>query len=323
MRPCLTTLVALTLGVALLGCATSSMDSELPLLAPRPLAEVEARVSTDGRPSVALVLGGGGLRGFAHVGVLQALEDAGIRPDIVVGTSAGAVVGAAYASGLTASEVAAAARGVQLSSLLDWTISRSGILRGDSIAKWVDAVTAHVPVERFAMRFAAVATDLRTQAAVVLDSGPAGRVVQASAAVPGISVPVAYPGGHLVDGGASSLVPVRVARAMGADVVIAVDIYCGEAPADSLHALSVVFRVMQTQSCRLAAFELAEADVVITPTVGRLELSDAAQHEQAIEAGYAAARAALSGVSLGGRVSAALDLSDPAAAGVAQLRSRP
>lgn len=229
-----------------------------------------------------------------HLGVLRALEEAGVRPDIVVGTSAGAVVGAAFASGLTSSEVEAAARSVKLSSLIDWTLSSSGLMRGENVARWVGSVTGHLPMERFPIRFAAVATDLQSQRPVVMDRGPNGKAVQASAAVPGMTVPVAYPGGHLVDGGAASLVPVRVARAMGADLVIAVDIYCNEVKANDLSAPAVVFRVMQTQSCRIAESELADADIVVRPAVGALKLSEQGQHERAIETGRLAMRVALS-----------------------------
>lgn len=290
---------ALTLGAAAIaGCAAQTHGARGPALMPRTLAEVRAaapdRAASQPRPTVALVLGGGGLRGFAHVGVLRALEDAGIRPDLVVGTSAGAVVGAAYASGLSAAQVEAAARDVKLASLADWTLGSTGFIRGDAIARWIDTVTGGTPIERFPIRFAAVATDLGGQRAVVLDSGAAGRAVQASAAVPGVSVPVAYAGGHLVDGGATSLVPVAAARAMGADIVIAVDIYCSESPAVGVNVPAVVSLVMRAQSCRIAQDEKAAADVLIAPSIGTLKLSEKAQHERAIEVGYTAARQALS-----------------------------
>jgi NTE family protein len=126
------------------------------------------------RPIVGLVLGGGGLRGFAHIGVLQALEEAGIQPDIVVGTSAGALVGAAYASGMTAAQMDSAARSVRVSSLIDWKLSSSGLMRGDNLASWIDTLTAGVPIEALSRRFAAVATDLDSGRAVLLDRGPAG-----------------------------------------------------------------------------------------------------------------------------------------------------
>ena len=216
-RRILATAIALAMVIA--GCATRSAEAP-PALTGRQLAEVQRSASRTvvaaDRPTVALVLGGGGLRGFAHVGVLRALEEAGIQPDMVVGTSAGAVVGAVYASGMTSAQIETAARDVRLNSLIDWTWSSQGLMRGDSLAGWIDELTDGVPIERFPVRFAAVATDLNSASAILLDSGPAGRAVQASAAVPGINVPVPYAKGHLVDGGVASLVPVHIARAMGA-----------------------------------------------------------------------------------------------------------
>ncbi len=289
-------LLAASLAAALVGCAGTPTHPPAPLNA-RSLAEVRlATPSTAGepaRPAVALALGGGGLRGFAHLGVLRALDEAGVRPDIVVGTSVGALVGAAYASGMDAAALTAAARGTRIASLIDLTLSKSGIMRGDRLAGWIGNLTAGAPIESFPMRFAAVATDLHSGEPVLLGSGPAGIAIQASAAVPGVNVPVAYGKGHLVDGGISSLVPVRAARAMGADFVIAVDIYCQGPRAEGLGALSVVGRVMQTQNCLVAAPEMAEADVLIAPSITVSGMSDTAQQEAAIQAGYKAARAAL------------------------------
>lgn len=289
--------VALALATAVTGCASRDIGEAIELV-PLQLAEVQ-RVApiraTNGKPVVALVLGGGGLRGFAHIGVLQAIEEAGIHPDIVVGTSAGAVVGAAYASGMNAEQVEAAARSVKISSLIDWTWSSQGLMRGNNIAAWVDQITAGVSIEQFPIRFAAVATDLETAKAILLTRGPAGRAVQASAAVPGVNVPVAYAGGHLVDGGVASLVPVRFARAMGADLVIAVDIYCQDIPTGELGAFAVMRRVMHAQNCAVAATEMAEADVLIAPAIRVSRVSATDEQEKAIRTGYEAARSALKG----------------------------
>lgn len=274
------------------GCA-SVRDTKPPTLKPRPLADVTANAADPRRPTIALALGGGGLRGFAHLGVLRALEEAGIQPDIVVGTSAGAVVGAAYASGLSATQIETIATSVKLTSLIDLTASRSGLMRGDNIANWIGTITSGAPIENFPRRFAAVATDLKSGKAVLLDSGSAGAAVQASAAVPGATVPVAYPGGHLVDGGISSLVPVRAARAMGADVVIAVDIYCQGPGSEGLGAPAILLRAMRVQSCLVAAPEMAEADVLITPAVSVSGMSAKDEQRAAIAAGHAAAVAAI------------------------------
>ena len=289
-------LVAAVLLTVIAGCANTRAQVSLDLT-PRLLAEVQqaapANTTDARRPTVALVLGGGGLRGFAHMGVLRALDEVGIRPDIVVGTSAGAVVGAAYASGMTPAEIESAARNVKLSSLVDWTLNSGGIMRGKNLANWIDTVTAGVPIEKFPRRFAAVATDLQSEKAVLLDRGSAGNAIQASAAVPGITVPVPYKNGHLIDGGITSLVPVRFARAMGADFVIAVDIYCQSPRADGLGAPTVINRVMHTQSCLVAAPEMAEADVLIAPAISVSRMTAKDEQERAIQAGYEAARAAL------------------------------
>lgn len=298
-------LVAALVAAVIAGCGTTPADRPLDL-APRLLAEVRraAPVAAPGpsRPTVALVLGGGGLRGFAHIGVLRALEEAGIKPDIVVGTSAGAVVGAAYASGLASAQIESVARKVKLSSLVDWTVNSGGIMRGKNLANWVDTVTSRVPIEQFPLRFGAVATDLQSARAVLLDRGPAGSAIQASAAVPGVTVPVPYLNGHLVDGGITSLVPVRFARAMGADFVIAVDIFCEGPRSDGLEALAVVHRVMHAQSCLVAKPEMAEADVLIAPAVRGPGMSARDEQERAILAGYNAARAELSRIRMRARV---------------------
>lgn len=289
-------LAAALLVAALAGCA-GTPDRPPPQLNARSLTEVQSAdahpAGGSSRPTVALVLGGGGLRGFAHLGVLRALAEAGLRPDMVVGTSVGALVGAAYASGKDAGQLVTAARGTRISSLIDLTLSRSGIMRGDRLANWIDTLTSGAPIEAFPVRFAAVATDLESGAPVLLDSGPAGIAIQASAAVPGVNVPVAYGAGRLVDGGISSLVPVRAARAMGADLVIAVDIYCRGPRAEGLGAFTVIGRVMQTQNCLVAAPEMAEADVLIAPAVKVSGMSATAEQEAAMQAGYEAARVAL------------------------------
>jgi NTE family protein len=288
-----TVAVALLCALFIAGCA-SVRDDEPLTWSPRLLRDLAPVTPADPRrPTVALVLGGGGLRGFAHLGVLRALEEAGIQPDIVVGSSAGAVVGAAYASGLSSVQIEVIAGGLRVSSLIDFTVSASGIMRGDHIARWINTFTAGAAIESFPRRFAAVATDLESGNAMLLDQGSPGRAVQASAAVPGINVPVAYRGGHLVDGSITSLVPVRAARAMGADVVIAVDIFCQGPGSDGLGAPAILVRAMHVQTCLLAQPEMAEADVLIASTVCVPGMSANDEQRVAIEAGYVAASAAL------------------------------
>lgn len=285
--------------MCILGCSTQSGRPLAP--SPRLLDDVRqshktTAIETTGRPTLALVLGGGGLRGFAHLGVIRALEESGIEPDILVGTSAGALVGAAYASGLAVERIEEAAREVRIASLIDFTLSSSGLMRGDNIARWIDRLTGDVPIEHFPRRFGAVATDLKSGNALLFDKGNLGVAVQASAAVPGPNVPFAYQGGHLVDGGVSSLVPVRFARAMGADVVIAVDVLCDGPSDDGPSVPAVLLQVGRLQSCMVAAQEKAEADVVISPAVRVSGMSNKEGQQEAIQAGYAATMAALKAI---------------------------
>lgn len=282
--------IAALLIMLVAGCAGTDISARL---TPLSLADVRQMALPDARtdqPVVALVLGGGGLRGFAHLGVLQALNEAGIAPDIVVGTSVGAIVGAAYASGLTPGQIESVASKVEISSLADWTFSSRGIMRGTYIANWLDEITAGVPIEQFPIRFAAVATDLNSEQAVLLDKGPAGSAIRASSAVPGVTVPVPYNNGYLIDGGITSLVPVRFARAMGADIVIAVDIYCRGPRADGLSMLTVIHRVMHTQSCLIAEYEMNEADILISPAISVSGISAEEEQQLAIRVGYQTTR---------------------------------
>jgi NTE family protein len=295
----LTFAIAAALGVALASCS-SSPPTQIAPIEGRQLDNTQSKLAGDTahrRPIVGLALGGGGLRGLAHIGVLQALEQAGIQPDLVVGTSAGALVGAAYASGKTPQEIEELALEVSIPSFVDFTFSSRGIMRGDNIAAWVDTIVEQVPMEAFPIKFAAVATDLRRGVPVLLERGAPGNAVRASASVPGVQVPVPYQDGYLVDGGISSLVPVRAARALGADIVIAVDIYCHASQAAGLSAAAVLRQTMHTQSCLLAAPELGEADIRILPAVVVPGISDKEQQLQTIKIGYEAARKALAATS--------------------------
>jgi NTE family protein len=294
MKPRRQKAAALMLAASLLvGCA---MPPDADEAAPHDLQAVRMDHLPAPVPAaqLALVLGGGGLRGFAHLGVLQALDEAGIRPDLVVGSSAGAIVGAAYASGLPPAQLLAAARELRVASLIDFSPGGGGLMRGKHIAAWVDELVAHKPMQQLAIRYAAVATDLQSGEPVLLQRGAAGAAVQASAAVPGVTAPLRLADGtQLIDGGLSSLVPVRAARALGAKAVIAVDIYCRSPRAEGRGALAIAGRALQGQNCRLAAPEIAEADVLIAPAVRVASLSDRDEHEAAVQAGYLAAQAAL------------------------------
>jgi NTE family protein len=182
-------------------------------------------MSTPRRLRVGLALGGGSARGWAHIGVIRALEQAGIRPDLVCGTSIGALVGAAYATGeLARFEQWVLGLGFKdVVAFMDLSLS-SGLLKGERLMDFFRRHFVDRPIEQLAMPFAAVATSLHTGAEVWLRDGSTVDAVRASIALPGLFAPVRREGAVLVDGGLVNPVPVSLARAMGADVVIAVDL---------------------------------------------------------------------------------------------------
>lgn len=177
------------------------------------------------RPRVGLALGGGAARGWAHIGVIRALEQAGIRPDLVCGTSIGALVGAAYAAGeLDRFEQWVLGLGVrEVVSYLDVRLG-SGLIRGERLMDFFRRSFTDRPIEDLPTPFAAVATALETGAEIWLRQGSMFDAVRASIALPGLFSPVMSDGMVLVDGGLVNPVPVSLARAMGADVLIAVDL---------------------------------------------------------------------------------------------------
>ena len=181
---------------------------------------------TPKRPSVALALGGGAARGFAHIGVLQGLSANGITPDIIVGTSIGAVVGGCYAGGVL-DTLETWARGLTSRGVLgylDISLSGSGLIGGNRLASRLDGALSKTLIENLPIRFAAIATEVRTGHEIWLTHGKLVDALRASYALPGIFPPVRIGGRWLVDGALVNPVPVSAARALGARVVIAVNL---------------------------------------------------------------------------------------------------
>lgn len=219
-------------------------------------------------PVIALVLGGGGVKGFAHVGVIKVLESHGIKPSIVVGTSAGSFVGALYASGMNAYALQSVALGMQEADIRDLTLSSQGFLIGDKLQQYVNMQVKNKAIHQFPIRFAAVATDLESGEKVAFNYGNAGQAVRASCSIPNVFLPARIGKRQFVDGGLVSPVPVLTAREMGADVVIAVDISAkprtGVAALGWWGLLDQSINILSQQAIRA---ELAKADVVIQPSV--------------------------------------------------------
>lgn len=198
------------------GCASHQHIVQQPTVTPDP-----------NKPKIALVLGGGGTRGFAHIGVIETLEAHNIKPDIIIGTSSGAMVGAIYASGKSAKELRQIALSVQDDELLDITPSKQGLIEGQKLATFINKHVNHTTLEDLPIHFLPIATDMHTKTAVAFSTGDTGQAVRASASVPKLFIPPRLPqigGKKYVDGGQSALVPARFAKALGADIVISVDL---------------------------------------------------------------------------------------------------
>jgi NTE family protein len=242
------------------------------------------------RPLVALALGSGGARGFAHVGVIKALEDAGIVPDIVTGASSGAVVAALYASGRSALELEKIALEVEKGDLVDFVLFGKGWVKGEALQEFVNRMVGERPIERLSRPFAVVATEARSGRMTVFNRGNTGLAVRASASVPNLFVPPVINGEEYVDGGLSSPVPVRVARAMGADIVIAVDVSWF---AQARNAADGMGQYGRSGRHALLSGELDVADIIIVPRTARTRMLDFEQKEANIAAGEAAGREAV------------------------------
>jgi NTE family protein len=272
----------------LAGCARTPKPPE-----PAPVGPVAATPKV--APRVGLALGGGAARGFAHVGVIQVLEEAGIKPDLVVGTSAGSLVAALYASGRSGQQLQAVAMNMDEAAFADWTlpIFNRGVLRGEALGRYVNTQVAHRPIENMALPLGIVATDLRSGEGVLFRRGDTGTAVRASSAVPAVFLPVKIGSQEFVDGGLVAPVPVRYARQMGAELVIAVDISSapeGNPSGDPLQVLLQTFAIMGKS---INSWELRDADIVVRPSLVGMGSGDFAGKKRAIDAGRAAMQALL------------------------------
>ena len=241
-------------------------------------------------PVIALALGGGGAKGFAHIGVIKVLESHGIKPKIVTGTSAGSFVGSLYASGKSPYQLQHIALTFKESDIRDLTLNRQGFIAGQKLQDFVNQHVANKPIEKFPIRFAAVATRLDNGRKADFIKGNAGQAVRASCSIPNVFVPATIGGTQYVDGGLVSPIPVQTAKAMGADLVIAVDISArptGNQPVSMWGLLDQTLNIMGQQSIHQ---ELAQANIVIQPKVGHIGTLDLKASHQTILEGEKAAQ---------------------------------
>lgn len=246
-------------------------------------------------PKLGLALGGGAARGFAHIGVLQVLEEEGIKPSLVVGTSAGSVVASFYASGKTGQQLQWLADTMDESQFTDWAnpFSGRGILRGEALGKYINSQLNGMKIEDMKLPLGIVATDLRTGDGILFRRGDVATAVRASSAVPSVFEPVQIAGKDYVDGGLVSPVPVRYARQMGADLVLAVDISSRPEDAKTTDMLKVLLQTFSIMGKSISQLELAQADVVVRPALPDIGSTEFSARKKSIEAGRAAMKQAM------------------------------
>jgi len=268
-------IIILCLAVLIVGC--------LPKAVPPPSAPAK----------VAVVLGAGAAKGFAHIGVLKVLEANRTPMHMVVGTSAGSFVGCLYAYGYNAYQLQGLAMSLEKDDVADLTIPDNGFLKGERLQKYVNNAVRHTPIEKFRLPFHAVATNIQTGEEMVFGQGNAGMAVRASCSVPGVFQPPRFGNAVYVDGGVVAPVAVETARRYGADLVIAVDISGGVSPTAPQGTIDTILKSIDIMYNRIAANHLSKADVVIRPNVGAIGGADLSRRHEAILEGEKAAVAAM------------------------------
>jgi len=248
---------------------------------PPAIPEVPVQPST--KPAkIALVLGAGASKGFAHIGVLKVLETNKIPIHMIVGTSVGSVVGSFYAYGLSAFELQKLSSSIEQKDIVDLTIPDNGFIKGEKLEEFVNKTLKNTPIEKLKIPFYAVATEIQSGREVVFGRGGTGQAVRASCSIPGVFRPVKIGDKVYVDGGVVSPVAVEVAKRLGADVVIAVDISASTERTPPGNTIETLLQAVDIMYSKLAAIQLLQANIVIRPKVGQIGAADLSKRHEAI-----------------------------------------
>ncbi|MCG6533631.1 MAG: patatin-like phospholipase family protein [Syntrophales bacterium LBB04] len=242
---------------------------------------------------IALVLGAGASRGFAHIGALKVPEANKVPINMIIGTSAGSFVGSLSAYGLNAYQLQKMALALEKSDLVDLTIPDNGFIKGDKLEEYLNSTVKNTPIEKFKIPFYAVATSIPNGQEVIFGQGNAGMAVRASCSIPGIFRPKRIADKLYVDGGVVSPVAVDAAKKYGADIVIAVDIAADHDIRQPEGTIDTILQAVNIMYSKLASIQLGRADVVIRPKVGHIGSSDFDKRNEAIMEGEKAAIEAL------------------------------
>lgn len=242
---------------------------------------------------IAVVLGAGASKGFAHIGVLKVLESNKIPVHMIIGTSAGSFVGSLYAYGYNAFELQKLSFSIEKGDVVDLMIPDNGFIKGEKLEAYINRILKNTPLEKLKIPFYAVATDIQSGKEVVFGTGNTGTAVRASCSIPGIFRPVNILGKVYVDGGVVSPVAVDAAKRLGADIVIAVDIASDIDSSQPEGTIETILQSITIMYSKLASIQLSKADVVIKPKVGYIGSADFSKRHEAVLEGEKAALEAL------------------------------
>ena len=294
--------------LGLMGCQTTSSFAQSAQSTPSVIASPSSQLEQvtfkkikkeQHRPVIALVLGSGGARGYAHIGAIEVLEKYGIHPDFIVGTSAGSIVGSIYASGKSAQELRDIALNMLASDVRDLTIDMKGFFDGKKVEDYVNKVVGNTPLEQLKIPMYVVATELKEGKKVVFNYGNTGQAVRASTSIPSMFVPMKINEQEYVDGGLVSPVPVEVARELGADFIIAVDILAQPVHTETSNVWGLFNQNINIMQNHLAKEELKYADIVIQPDLReKAHIFDVKGRENTMQAGVSATMAKMNQIEL-------------------------
>ena len=242
------------------------------------------------KPVIALVLGSGGARGYAHIGVIEALEQHGIKPDFIVGTSAGSIVGSIYASGKSPEQLREIALNMKVGDVRDFKIGLKGFFDGQKVEDYVNKQVSEIPLEKMKIPMYVVATELQNGQRTVFNYGNTGQAVRASVSIPSMFIPTVIHGKEYVDGGLVSPVPVNIAKELGADIIVAVDILAQPVNTETNNVWGLFNQNINIMQNKLAADELKNADIVIQPDLHeKAHIFDVKGRQDTMQAGVDAA----------------------------------
>ncbi len=275
--------------VVVFGVTGCSVKNQYDNLETKTIKEIEAL--SDDKKTLGIAFGGGGVRGFVHLGVIKALEEEGIEADIITGTSAGSIVASFYASGMGYDDMQKIVNELEEGDIQDLTfLSNGGMIQGKKLAHWINEKTKNIKIEDTPKKLGIAVTDLTNGRALLITKGNIGKASQTSSSIPGGFVPVFSKDKMLVDGGVLSLVPVDFNRALGADLVVAIDIYCGKLKKPKENMLNIMYAATRLQNCKISEFEMDHADFIIRPNYEPKDMGSFDSKLESIQVGYDAAK---------------------------------